>query len=140
MMSCSIITLNGLNLRYSRKTTEAVIYEDDVFEIAGKLCEKVLEVLKTAPGVIIDHVITSERIFYQLKEMLSSYLLHMIRVTCPLEVLQKREAARKNRCPGSAKASCEYLYPKEGYDLSVDTHIMTARECSVKIYEELLKN
>ena len=44
------------------------IYEDDVFTISGDLCERVLEILRTGSGIIIDHVITSERIFTQLTE------------------------------------------------------------------------
>ena len=122
---------------FLKMTTEDVIYEDDVFEISCALCEKVLEDLKMNHGAIIDHVITSERIFNQLKDRLSLYHLHLIHVTCPLEILRKREEARKNRCLGSAESSYEYLFPKDGYDLTVDTYAMTAIECSVKIIEEL---
>ena len=61
---------------FLKMTTEEVIYEDDVFGISSKLCEKALEALKAGQGVIIDHVITSERIFKQLEEMFRSYHLH----------------------------------------------------------------
>lgn len=120
---------------FLKMTTEDVIYEDDVFEISGNLCENVLRVLKENQGVIIDHVITSERIFNQIKEMLNPNQLWLIHVTCPLEVLRKREQERKNRCLGSAESSYMYLFPKEGYDLTVDTHIMTAAECAKKIFD-----
>lgn len=123
---------------FLKMTTEDVIYEDDVFEISGALCEKVLQLLAGSQGVIIDHVITSERIFIQLTEMLSQQYLWLVHVTCPLEVLQKRELERKDRCLGSAEASYTYLFPKEGYDLTVDTHSMTASECANKIFDKLL--
>ena len=113
------------------------IYEDDVFEISGALCEKVLQALDVCPGVVIDHVITSERIFNQLRAMLCAHDVQMVRVTCPLDVLRKREMARKNRCIGSAEASYVYLFPKEGYAVTVDTHGMTAQECALRIYENL---
>lgn len=119
-------------------TTDEVIYEEDVYEISGQLCEKVMQVLNANQGVIIDHVITSERIFEQLKEMLRSHRLWMVHVTCPLEIIQKREQERKDRCPGSAEASYTYLYPKEGYDLTVDTHFMTISECADRILERVL--
>ena len=48
---------------FLKMTTEEVIYEDDVYEISGSLCEKVMQVFNANHGVIIDHVITSERIF-----------------------------------------------------------------------------
>ncbi len=123
---------------FLKMTTQDTIYEDDVFEISCALCERVLELMKTAPGVIIDHVITSRRIFEQLKQMLGTYPLRTVQVTCPLEVLRQREEARKNRCLGSAEASYEYLYPKDGYDLTVDTHRMSAAQCALEIYEALL--
>lgn len=112
-------------------TTDDAIYEDDVFEISEELCNKALEVLEAKHGVIIEHVITSERIFNQLKKMFSPYHVRLIHVTCPINVLKQREAERKNRCLGSAEASNEYLFPKEGYDLTVDTYALTPEACSL---------
>lgn len=122
---------------FLKMTTEETIYEDDVFEISCVLCEKVQKSLETAPGVIIDHVITSQRIFDQLVKMLCAYPLRLIRVTCPLEILREREKARKNRCLGSAEASYEYLFPQNGYDLTVDTHRMSTAQCALEIYTSL---
>ena len=123
---------------FMKLSTEETIYEDDVFDISGDMCTRALEVLKSSSGVIIDHVITSERIFRQLTGVLGQYHIHFVHVTCPLEVLLKREYARKNRCLGSAESSYIYLFPKEEYDLTVDTSVMTPAECSMKIYGELL--
>ena len=124
---------------FLKMNTEDTIYEDDVFEISGDLCKKVIELLKTGSGAIIDHVITSERIFNQLKEMLCTYTIKFVHITCPLNVLKKREKERRNRCLGSAEASYEYLYPKEGYDLTLDTDSMSAKDCALKIYEKFLR-
>ena len=115
-------------------STEETIYEDDVFEISGEMCASALKALKTSSGVIMDHVITSERIFRQLIAMLGQYRIHFVLVTCPLNVLLQREYARKDRCLGSAEASYTYLFPKDGYDLTVDTSAMTPDECSARIY------
>ena len=123
---------------FLKMATDDVIYEDDVYEISGPLCEKVMQVFSTGRGVIIDHVITSERIFEQLKEAACPHRLWMVHVTCPLEIIQKRELERKDRCPGSAEASYTYLYPKEGYDLMVDTHFMTASECANRILDKIM--
>ena len=111
------------------------IYEEDVFAVSGDLCKRVLEVLETGSGVIIDHVITSERIFRQMKEMLHAYPLRLVHITCPPEVLRERERARGDRCAGSAEASAEYLFPKEGYDLTVDTGRTPAAENASLIYK-----
>lgn len=113
------------------------IYEDDVFEISGDMCEKAAEILAAGNGVIIDHVITSERIFEQLKEALSAYPLRTVRVTCPPGILRRRERDRGDRCPGSAEASDRYLYPKEGYDLTVDTGSIPPEENAALILDRL---
>ena len=113
---------------FMRTNPMEAIYEDDVYTISGDLCERALEILRTGSGVIIDHVITSERIFRQLKAMLHAYTLYTVHITCPLEVLRKREQMRGDRCAGSAESSAEYLFPKEGYDLTVDTGMISPSE------------
>lgn len=116
-------------------TTEEAIYEEDVFEISSKLCEKAIEMLELKQGIIIDHVITSERIFYQLMETLKDYHIYLVRVTCPLPELKRREKVRRNRCLGSAEASSQYLFPKDGYDLTLDTFQLSVEDCSWHIIE-----
>ena len=116
------------------------IYEDDVFEISGDLCDHVLERMKESSGVIIDHVITSERIYQQLKNVMEDYTLFEVHVDCSLEILKKREQERKDRCPGSAEASATYLFPKDGYDLTVDSGLQSSEENARIIFEALFKD
>jgi len=118
---------------FMKLSTSETIYEDDVYEISGDMCQKVLELLTSAPGVIIDHVITSPRIYEELETLLGAHMLHRVHVDCPLEVLLEREQARGNRCVGSAQASFDYLYPKEGYALTVNTHTMDTTTCAEEI-------
>ena len=118
-------------------TVDEPIYEDDVFEISPLLCKKALNILKTGQGVIIDHVITSERIYKQLTEILQEYKLIKVQTKCPLNELERREEERKDRYVGSAEASYEYLYPKEGYDLILNTFELSSEECAKRICELL---
>ncbi|MBE5960476.1 MAG: adenylyl-sulfate kinase [Lachnospiraceae bacterium] len=120
---------------FLKMTFDEVIYEDDVFEISKPLCTRVVELLESKINVIIDHVITSERIYSQLLESLIDFKVITVHVTCPIDELKKRESARHNRCIGSAEASYEYLFPKEGYDLTVDTYELSSLECIQKIAE-----
>lgn len=113
--------------------TEEVIYEDDVFDISLKLCDKANELLSKHQGLIIDHVITSERIFEQLHRSLKESDMYLIQVTCPLEELERREIERENRKLGSARASYEYLFPQSGYDLTIDTFEASLVECANQI-------
>ena len=110
------------------------IYEDDVFAISGALCEKALAALEAGRGVILDHVITSGRVFDQLQAALSAYSVRLVRITCPLPVLRERESVRGDRCPGSAEASAAYLYPSGGYDLTVDTGEASPSENALRTF------
>ena len=103
------------------------------------MCEKVLEDLTTADGVLVDHVITSERIYAQAMDALRSRRLLWVHVNCPLEELLRREKARGNRYAGSAEASYTYLYPKDGYDLTVDTFAQTTAQCCEAVFGALTK-
>ena len=51
---------------YLKMSAHEAIYEDDVFEISPALSEAVSRALRNGRGVIVDHVITSGRIFDQL--------------------------------------------------------------------------
>ena len=122
---------------FLKMSPSETIYEDDVFNISDDLCKRALEILETGAGVIIDHVITSERIFHHLKEALSSCHMRTVHVTCPLHLLKQRELERGDRSPGSAEASAEYLFPKEGYDLVIDTGSKSPAENSLLIFNRL---
>lgn len=124
---------------FMKPDTAKKIYEDNVFKITGDMCNQVIEDLKKYDGVIIDHVITSERIFEKLKERLGKHSILLVQVTAPLSVLIERELAGKNRRIGSAESSYEYLFPKFGYDITIDTHFSTPKMASLRIiYEKMV--
>ena len=119
-------------------TLKDKLYEEDVYEISEKLCKKGLDLINTSDGLIIDHVITSERIWEQLSNQFSRYEQHLVHVTCPLDILRKREKERHNRCVGSAESSYHYLYPQDGYELTVDTHSIPNNKC-IEYLENLIQ-
>lgn len=118
-----------------KMSPEETIYEDDVFEITSALCERASGIVRAGGGVIIDHVMTSERIYGKLREALTGCPVRLVRVTCSPELLRKRERERGDRCPGSAEGSLRYLYPPDGYDLTVDTGTGTPEENAGIIYD-----
>lgn len=122
---------------FMKVSTSETIYEDDVYEISGEMCEKVRELYSAGNGVIIDHVITSERIYDQLIDSMAPDKVDTVHIVCALDVLLKREEERGDRCVGSAEASFTYLYPKEGYDVEVDTGNLSSSEAAQKIFDTL---
>ena len=97
------------------------IWEDDVFAVMPHMCEDVAEALQDGKTVIIDHVITSARIYRALINAACGFQMKTVQVSCDVETLRRRETERSDRCAGSAEASLQYLYPKAGYDLCVDS-------------------
>ena len=115
--------------------TDEKIYEDDVFEISMDMNTATKEYLNTSDGVIVDHVITSERIYQQFLDMFKEYKVIKVHISCPIDVLLSREQARGNRNKGTANDSYTYLYPKKGYDITIDTSKLSIEEAALNLYK-----
>lgn len=105
------------------------IYEEDVYDALPMMCREALQFIQSGSHVIIDHVMTSERILLYMLDALVECTIHLVQVTCPLHELERREKLRGDRYITSAKASLDYLYPRDGYALTVDTHQMNTAQC-----------
>ena len=106
---------------YMKIGTDEEIWEDDVFEVMPDMCRDITAALTEGKWVIADHVITSTRIYEALVDATAGSGMLRVLVNCSLETLRKREKERGNRYPGSAEASFRYLYPKDGYDLEINS-------------------
>ena len=97
------------------------------------MCEDIVAALQDGKTVIIDHVITSFRIWQALCNAASGFQMKTVLVSCDVETLCRRETERGDRCAGSAEASLQYLYPKTGYDLCVDSSELLADQPVIRI-------
>ena len=113
---------------YMTTDPKETIYEDDIYEIMPAMCRDIKEYAKSGKIVIVDHAITSERIYDMFVEAANDAELLTVKVFCDPEILRQREKARGDRCPGSAEASMKYLWPKDGYDLCIDNGKISASE------------
>ena len=66
---------------FLKMSVQDAIYEDDVFAISPALIEAAARAAGTSGGVIINHVITSRRIFDQLTEAFAECNIALIHVT-----------------------------------------------------------
>ncbi|MBO2515717.1 MAG: hypothetical protein CW338_00375 [Clostridiales bacterium] len=114
------------------------IYEDEIWDIMPSMCAAVAASLRDNDLTVIDHVISSERIWNATIEAAGTGLF-TVHVTCDPGILHEREAARGDRCPGSAAASYQYLYPRDGYDLTVDSGKRPAAACAEAILTAITK-
>lgn len=122
---------------YMKISTDEEIWEDDVFEVTPDMCRDISAALRRGEWVIVDHVITSARIYDAVLEAAAGFKMMTVLVTCRLETLLKREKERGNRFAGTAEASFQYLYPKEGYDLRIDSEESGPAASAKKIVEAL---
>ena len=112
------------------------IYEDDIYEIMPAMCRDLKEAVRAGKIVIMDLAITSERIFDAFLDAAKEAKVLTVKVICDVEILRQREKERGDRCPGSAEASLQYLWPKDGYDLCVDNGKVSAAENAKIILEQ----
>lgn len=110
------------------------IWEEDVFDAVPSMCQAILHSLEQGRIAIIDHVITSERIYRALLDALDRHTLKRVLVSCSPELLAEREAARGNRFVGSAEASLRYLFPQDGYDLNIDSGKLSPKDAAQAIF------
>jgi chloramphenicol 3-O phosphotransferase len=122
---------------YMKIGTDEEIWEDDIFEVMPDMCRDITPALQQGKWVIVDHVITSARIYDVLLDAAAGFDVVKVLVSCSLEILLKRERERGNRFAGSAEASLKYLYPKDGYDLRIDSGKTDAASSAEKIMDFL---
>lgn len=88
------------------------------------------------PYIIIDHVLQKESWYLELTSALKDQSTLFVHVTAPLEVIEKREATRNDRAPGTAKAQYEQI-SNYNYDFVVDTSLNTPEEGARLIINKL---
>lgn len=113
------------------------IYEDDVWEISAELNGAVFRTLMSSDTVTVDHVMTSPRIYEGFMDAVKGCRVFRVLVRCDSDELERRENARGDRRKGTAADSMEFLYPADGYDLTVDTTFRTPQECAAEILDAL---
>lgn len=121
---------------------------DDVLGLANQAGElghqlvigmhRTAEVLSTTGmNVIVDHVLVEAIWWQDCVDRFSELPAFMIGVRCPLDILEEREKARKNRTLGQARLQYNIVHGKGIYDLEVDTSILSADECAMLIKQRI---
>ncbi len=83
---------------------------------------------------VIDHVMLSHYgTFADFVSTLRGYPVLMVRLTCSVQELRRREIERGDREPGHAESQLACLEPQSGYDLVMDTSIAPLEQCADRI-------
>ena len=106
----------------------------------GPVCEKTLAGMRRAIAamaeagneLIVDEVMEADAAA-DYRALLEPYRLHMVKVFCPLDVLEAREKARGDREIGLARRQFDRVHKDIDYDFEVDTGAATPMQCAERI-------
>ena len=88
-------------------------------------------------NILADHVFVEKAWVDECAELFAEMNAYLIGLTCPLEVLEQRERARKDRTLGQARLQYEIIHKYTQYDLELDTSKLTTEECAELVIERL---
>jgi chloramphenicol 3-O phosphotransferase len=87
--------------------------------------------------VIADHVLVEPAWLDECVTLFSNLPAYLVGVRCPLDVLEQRERARRDRTLGQAKMQFEPVHRHSVYDVEVDTSRRDPQECAQQIIGRL---
>jgi len=88
--------------------------------------------------VVADHVLTEPAWVRQCAMLFADLPAWLVHVTCPLEVLEQREQARKDRTLGQARAQFHLVHAHGRCDLAIDTAQHDVQGCAALIKAHVL--
>lgn len=88
---------------------------------------------RTSNNVIADHVLVEPKWLQECASLFSELPAFFIAVRCPLEIVEQREQARKNRTWGQARAQFDIVHAHGIYDFEVDTSLYCPEDCALQI-------
>jgi chloramphenicol 3-O phosphotransferase len=82
---------------------------------------------------LVDHVLVEREWVQECATLSAGLPAYLIGIHCPLDLLEERERARKDRTLGQARLQFERVHKFTLYDLEVDTSLAPAEECAATI-------
>ena len=87
--------------------------------------------------VIADHVLQESAWWAECAQILADMSVLLVQVWCPLEELERREAARGDRRVGMARKQFDKVYGSGVYDVMVDTSQLSSDESAQVVLEHI---
>jgi chloramphenicol 3-O phosphotransferase len=95
------------------------------------------ELVKSGLNIIADHVLLEKKWVTECAKLFHDLNAYLVGVRCPLDVVEERERARKDRTLGQAKAQFVATHKHCLYDLEMDTSSVSPEECAKQIIERV---
>lgn len=106
--------------------------------LAAGMHRAIAVLARSGSNVLADHVLVEPAWLRDCAELFSELPAYFIGVRCPLEVLEQREKARRNRTLGQARLQYPLVHAHGLYDLEVDTSLLSPQECALAVQARLL--
>jgi chloramphenicol 3-O phosphotransferase len=84
-------------------------------------------------SVVVDGLLTSRTWLADAAEKLAGHRAFLVAVRCPLDELERREAARGDRRVGAARSQYDLIHAHGTYDLELDTSLASAEQCAERV-------
>ena len=88
---------------------------------------------RTGNHVLADHVLVEPHWVAECAALFAPLPAFLVGLRCPLEVLEQRERARKDRTWGQARDQFEVVHAHGVYDLELDTSLHSPEECALQV-------
>jgi len=88
-------------------------------------------------NMIADHVLVKQAWVEECARLFSELPAYLVGIHCPLEVLEQRERARKDRTLGQARTQFPVIHKYSLYDAEVDTAACGPDECAEQVLRRL---
>ena len=101
------------------------------------MAKSVKALVETGHNVIVDITCNGAKAHSEFLEALAGITVIVVKISCPLEELERRELVRGDRRVGLAKSQFSLMEEPISFDLEVDTFILSPTECAEKITSAL---
>lgn len=95
----------------------------------------ILSLLRCGNHVIADHVLLDPIWLAECANLFQNENAYLLAIDCPLDILEARERARRDRTLGQARAQFPVVHAHGIYDLIVPTHPVTPQESARQILD-----
>lgn len=133
----------GEEARYGLQFVHVETQQGPVVEIRqGEYAQRLFQGMVMAVGalartgndLIVDEVLFGDELLRQYVQELLTQTVYFVAITCPLEIVERRERERGDRFISSARAQLPRVHgPTRRYDLECDTSLQTPHQLAAVI-------
>lgn len=108
------------------------------YQVISSMHQAAAVISRARMGVLMDHVMLEPEWVLECATLFQGLPAWLVKIHCPLEVVEQRERDRRDRTVGQARAQYYRVHAHGLYDIEVDTSVLNPLECAEAIKERVL--